>query len=339
MEEEWAESFSILVQILKKDKNYSCVKEITPVNEPSWAYYVQNAQNPKDEADWDGYVRMCKKLDAKFKADQIRDLVLFNLSDDAENYDFLAKSVEELGEIADLFNSHNYKFNHDTPNQNMTEWEDRNAAQTARVGKPHFIGEFGSNQNRSTSTRQYDVYTYERGVFLVRSMLNYFNAGAVGMSYWVLFDQYYNRGASYNEFMQLGLWCHKKDTYVSEPELPAPETDYQIRPQYYAYGLMANHVSRGSKIYPLCTGDELIAASAFLRGDGKWVYVLANSSDADKKFAFRNEFYGEFDVYAYAEDALPAGEAMIAATDTAAFENQCMPVTSKAHGVLVLVQK
>jgi alpha-galactosidase len=339
MEEEWAESFSILVQILKKDKNYSCVKEITPVNEPSWAYYVQNAQNPKDEADWDGYVRMCKKLDAKFKADQIRDLVLFNLSDDAENYDFLAKSVEELGEIADLFNSHNYKFNHDTPNQNMTEWEDRNAAQTARLGKPHFIGEFGSNQNRNTSTRQYDVYTYERGVFLVRSMLNYFNAGAVGMSYWVLFDQYYNRGASYNEFMQLGLWCHKKDTYVSEPELPAPETDYQIRPQYYAYGLMANHVSRGSKIYPLRTGDELIAASAFLRGDGKWVYVLANSSDADKKFAFRNEFYGEFDVYAYAEDALPAGEAMIAATDTAAFENQCMPVTSKAHGVLVLVQK
>ena len=339
MEEEWAESFSILVQILKKDKNYSCVKEITPVNEPSWAYYVQNAQNPKDEADWDGYVRMCKKLDAKFKADKIRDLVLFNLSDDAENYDFLAKSVEELGEIADLFNSHNYKFNHDSPNQNMTEWEDRNAAQTARVGKPHFIGEFGSNQNRNTSTRQYDVYTYERGVFLVRSMLNYFNAGAVGMSYWVLFDQYYNRDASYNEFMQLGLWCHKKDTYVSEPELPAPETDYQIRPQYYAYGLMANHVSRGSKIYPLRTGDELIAASAFLREDGKWVYVLANSSDADKKFAFHNEFYGEFDVYAYAEDALPAGEEMIAATGTAAFENQCMPVTSKAHGVLVLVQK
>ena len=102
---------------------------------------------------------------------------------------------------------------------------------------------------------------------------------------------------------------------------------------------MANHVSRGSKIYPLRTGDELIAASAFLRGDGKWVYVLANSSDADKKFAFHNEFYGEFDVYAYAEDALPAGEEMIAATGTAAFENQCMPVTSKAHGVLVLVQK
>lgn len=100
------------------------------------------------------------------------------------------------------------------------------------------------------------MYTYERGVFLVRSMLNYFNAGAVGMSYWVLFDQYYNRGASYNEFMQLGLWCHKKDTYVSEPELPAPETDYQIRPQYYAYGLMANHVSRGSKIYPLRTATN-----------------------------------------------------------------------------------
>lgn len=339
MEEEWAENFSILIQILKVEKGYDCVKEITPVNEPSWAYYVQNAQHPVDEADWDGYVRMCKKLDEKFKADGLRDKVLFNLSDDAENFSFLQKCVNELKDVADMCNSHNYKFYHDTDNSLMEEWEEMNAAMCDTADLPHFIGEFGSNQTRGTSTKQYDVYTFERGVFLVRSMLNYFNSGAVGMSYWVLFDQYYNRGAAYNEFMQLGLWTHKKDTYMSEPDLPAPIEDYQIRPQYYAYGLMANHVQRGSKVYPLNTANGLAAASAFLQEDGKWVYVIANNSGEELKYAFHNSAYGDFDLYEYVEASLPTSEAMIAPSATASFENQYMPVTSKAHSVLVLVQK
>ena len=339
MEEEWAECFSILIQLLKNEKEYDCVKEITPVNEPSWAYYVQNAQHPTDSADWDGYVRMCKKLDAKFEADGIRDKVLFNLSDDAENFSFLQKCVNELKDVADMYNSHNYKFYHDSENSAMKEWEEMNSAMCATADKPHFIGEFGSNQTRNTSTKQYDVYTFERGVFLARSMLNYFNSGAVGMSYWVLFDQYYNRTAAYNEFMQLGLWTNKKSMYSSEPDLPAPTEDYQIRPQYYAYGLMANHVQRGSKVHPLNTGNELVAASAFLREDGKWVYVIANNSGEDVKYAFNNTVYGDFDVYEYLESSLPTDDKMIASSGLASFENQYMPVTSKQHSVLVLVQK
>lgn len=95
-------------------------------------------------------------------------------------------------------------------------------ADRAGSASRHFIGEFGSNQNRNTSTRQYDVYTYERGVFLVRSMLNYFNAGAVGMSYWVLFDQYYNRGASYNESCSWGCGAIKRIRTFPNPNCPHP---------------------------------------------------------------------------------------------------------------------
>ena len=44
--EEWSENFSALVQHLLNNKKYTCVKEITPINEPDWSYIIKGKAAP-----------------------------------------------------------------------------------------------------------------------------------------------------------------------------------------------------------------------------------------------------------------------------------------------------
>ena len=63
-------------------------------------------------------------------------------------------------------------------------------------------------------------------MLITRNCLNFLNAGAVGASYWSLIDQYYNKGASYEEMQQLGLWRYKKCAYQGA-DAEGFEEDYQ----------------------------------------------------------------------------------------------------------------
>lgn len=310
--DEWCENFSILVQYLLREKNYTCIREITPVNEPSWSYIID------DGVSVDAYLTMCRKLDERFRKDRIRDRVAFNLSDDAEHTEFLRICTEQLAGVADRFNSHTYKFGYTTPNSEIETWERTNRNLAAKAGKPHLIGEFGSNQTIG-STRQADIDRYERGVLLVRIALNLFNAGAAGVSYWSLYDQYYNRDASYGEMQQTGLWRYKKEDYAPEPNFDRIRSDYEIRPHYHAYSLLTRFVRPHSEIRPIGTDDEFFAATAFRQNDGRWVYCFANASENDKKQAIVNDdraSSGRYEVYRYEENRLPEDERPIPVSET-----------------------
>ena len=59
--DEWAENFSVLIKHLIEDRKYTCVKEITPMNEPDGGPLLTSTE----------YIEMAKVLDARFKKDGI----------------------------------------------------------------------------------------------------------------------------------------------------------------------------------------------------------------------------------------------------------------------------
>ena len=334
--EEFAENFSAYVQLLLQ-KGYTCVKEVTPVNEPDWSYLIQ------DEVTFESYKTMCLALDARFKADGIRDDVLFNLSDNTDGaVSWLENTMMELDEIADLYNSHTYIFGYNTPNSKIFSWEEENQNIIRNTGKPHVIGEFGSNQNVG-STRQKDIDLYERGVLMVREMLNFYNAGAAGASYWVLFDQYYAFNASYNEMMMLGLWKGSKDLYYTDQEYyRTVNEDYEVRPQYYAFSLVSKYVPKGAEVYPIALNNDFALGTAFRGEDGKWVYVLANGNAEGNalKLALQNgTVTGEYEVYVYSQDSLPERDNLIASSGTLKTENLVLTLELEPQSVVLLRQK
>lgn len=340
--EEFAENFSILVKHLIQNKGFTCVKAITPFNEPDshTPNYGRTMWQGEPDSHPDQYAPMVKALDAKFKADGIRDKVQFNLSDNTDGSpNYLKSCGESLQAEANLFNTHTYIFGYATPNADIVNWEKNNVLLSN--GKKHFIGEFGSNQT-SGSSRQLDIDKYERGVLLTRIAINLLNGSASGVSYWSLIDQYYGRNASYSEMQQLGLWKYVKKAYESDPEIHnAIKEDYEVRPHYYAYSLLTRFIKKNAEVFPLDLNENFVAGTAILNENNKWVYIFANGSEHNKPIEIINKkplANGEYAVYKYIENALPTGDAMIEPTENLSVKDKVALSISRSS-VLILVQQ
>lgn len=339
---EFAENFSVLVKYLIQNKGFTCVKAITPFNEPDshTPNYGRTMWQGETDSHPDQYAPMVKILDAKFKADGIRDMVKFNLSDNTDGSpNYLKACGESLQSESDLFNTHTYKFGYKTSNAEILNWEKNNVALSN--GKKHFVGEFGSNQT-SGSSRQLDIDKYERGVLLTRIAINILNGGGSGVSYWSLIDQYYSRNSSYSEMQQLGLWKYVKKAYEPDPEVyNVIKEDYEVRPHYYAYSLLTRFVKKNAEIFPLDLKEDFVAATAILNEDNKWVYVFANASEHNKPVEVVNskaQSGGKYAMYEYLEGHLPQGDALIQPSATITVKDKVI-LTVPRSSVLVLVQE
>jgi alpha-galactosidase len=328
--DEWAENFSALVKYLIEGRNYTCVNEITPMNEPDGGPLLTSSE----------YIKMAKALDARFKKDGIRDMVRFNLSDNTDvRTNYLIDCAENLAEVADVFNSHTYIFGYETPNKTILEWEKNNVNIAARAGKNHIVGEFGSNQCVG-ATRQKDIDLYARGVLMTRLVLNFFNAGAAGVSYWSLIDQYYGKNESYQQMQQLGLWKYLKEAYKTDTTYAKIKQDYEVRPQYYVYSLLTRFLKTGAEVYPINFNDNFTAGSAFKGKDGKWTYVFANATTSLKTLAINNPLTeGVFDVYRYEENSLPTDDRMILSNESIAVEDHKLVVDVELNSVVLCRQR
>ena len=216
-------------------------------------------------------------------------------------------------------------------------------AAAAKAGKNHFVGEFGSNQCVG-ATRQTDIDLYERGVLMARLVVNFLNAGAVGTSYWSLIDQYYGRNEPYAAMQQLGMWRYMRIAYRQDPDPNVYDrltSDYQPRPQYYAYSLLTRFVRKGSEVYPLDLGNEFAAGTAIRTADGRWTYVIANATGQDLSFDLKNTFRGgmsDCKVYTYEERRLPDGDEQIAPSLQLENLDGTFCVGVRANSVIVLTQ-
>lgn len=330
-EKEFAENFIVFVDWLINEKGYTCVREITPYNEPDG-----------DISPLDRYYEVCRELDSRLRREGLRDQVKMNLSDNTDcRRWWLRGCANNLQEEADLFNSHTYIFGYDDPNRKALRWERRNVRVAKRAGKIHFVGEFGSDLCRGAS-RQLDINWYERGVLMVRNAINFLNAGAAGFSYWGLLDQYYGAWESYEQMQQLGLWRYKENAYQPGDLAEGIEGDYAVRPQYYAYSLLTRFVRKNSWAYPLDMKHQYIAGTAVKGEDGKWTYVFSNASDCTRSYQISNpcgNSKGECDVYLYSEETLPEDDSMIQPCAVLGLQDDVYNVTIPAESVVLLRQR
>ena len=338
--QEWAENFSILIRHLLLTKHYTCIREITPVNEPDWSFIIDGKRAPVSE-----YIEMCRILDQRFRADNIRHLVRFSLSDNSDGgsgtHEFLAACTRHLGQEADIFNSHTYLFGYETPDSVIFKWEKANVSLAQSVGKLHFIGEFGSNQCLG-ATRQADINRFERGILMARIIINCLNAGAAGLSYWSLIDQYYGKDEGYDAMQQLGLWKSVRKMYQGDSLYQHLITDYEVRPQYHAYALLTTHINEGAEVYPLTTDNDFCAATAIKNPDGHWVYAFANGSETDMDIRIKNPYAvqkNRFKVYSYTRHSLPANDALIAPHTKSIKPTSSLRYRIPANSVILLVQE
>ena len=326
--EEFAENFAALTSYLINEKGYTCIKEITPFNEPDGNVI---AIGP--------YIEVCQALDRHFTRLSIRDKVKFTLSHNTDTRrEFLQGCADGLKGIADLFNSHTYIFGYETPNSTVLEWERANVEVSAQAGLDHMVGEFGSNQCVG-ATRQKDIDLYLRGVLMARHVLNFFNAGACGVSYWSLIDQYYHFSEGLTNMQQLGLWRYLKSSYRVNPIYSELTEDYQCRDQYYSYAMLTENIRPGADIYPIDLGYDFANATAFRNEDGKWVYVIANQEDETIGLSIVNDVEGEFEIIRYKEDELPSDDSLLQPYRTRKTADGALDVVAYPQTVVVCRQK
>jgi len=348
--EEWAENFVTLVKYLKENLHYSCIKEITPINEPDGGPILTEEQ----------YIKMVGVLDQRFKKEGLRDQIKFNLSDNTDTRTFYLKAcAAALTNEADLFNSHTYIFGYDTPNDSIYNWEKTNVDIASSAGKKHMVGEFGSNQTVG-ATRQRDIDLYERGVLMSRLILNFLNAGAAGVSYWSLIDQYYGKDADYSQMQQLGLWRYVKAAYKTDTTYSRIKEDYEVRPQYFAYSLLTRFIRKEDEVFPLEFNNTqgFIVGTALKAKNGKYTYVIANQTDkavevsvttptgTNNTSTASNAGSSVYAVYRYQKDSLPTGDRMVSAAtnvelgpDNDGSGNDELKITAAPNSVILYKEK
>lgn len=312
--EEWAENVSRCVKYLVKERKYKCIEAFTPVNEPDWAWIPTNVPNVEK------YIAMCRVMQKRLEQDGLRKKIRLNLSDNSDGgsntFFFLDSCARRLTKESDFLNSHTYIFGYETPDSVIFNWERENVRISGN--KPHFVGEFGSNQTVG-STRQRDINRFERGILMARIVINCLNAGASGLSYWSLFDQYYSRGEAegkqYGQMQQLGLWKYLKEAYAADTAYHDVKTNYEPRPQYYALGLLTRFIRRGDKVMrSTASANAGLSVLALRSAKKELTYIIANPTQEPLQCSIScgdRRMANTFRVYNYLQGKLPEDDSMI----------------------------
>lgn len=325
----FVDSFADCIKYLLEEKGYDCIKEVTLFNEPNTIYYGARA--------CDEYCDLCVMMHESFQAKGIRNKVLFNLSDDAREHTWLAKTLINLEGIIDVCNSHVYVYGdtynaetgeseRDMSNEdicyNLPSYNMNNFVQHAiEAGVPHMWGEFGTVNGN-------DSFAPSRGIDLVRISLNAFNMGSVGMSHWTSFSLPYNPVEAANgTWARYGFWGFADE-------------GYECRPCYYAYSLLTRFAETGDKIFPLKSADGNIVGVAFKNGK-EWSYFVVNNGDENKKVSFLNMDGAPETLkrYVYDEKNVPTDNKVIGSNGEISADGRVLSDTVKARSIAVYSNK
>lgn len=321
LEEEFCQLFSDVIKYLLEERGYDCIKEITVFNEPTGIF------NPYGNIKGNNmYCNICRIMHEQFVADGIRDKVKFCLSDDTSDSTWLAKTCSSLGDIMDIASSHSYYWGNEYTNKQMTENGPYALNNFSTVMKdypdiPHFFGEVGINTGIDTHTVT-DAASPQRALTVCRVIANMINSGASGASYWVLFNQYYDKIDS--RIMNMGLWAFADENYV-------------CRPIYYAYSLFTRFSQRGSDIFPIESNSPNLVAFALRSPNKKWSYFIINDGENDVEIGFVNHtlFPESMEKYVFEESNSPIDNKVIPASSRVTANGRVIADTVKARSFAV----
>ncbi len=297
--DEMAENIAYLLDYIRNELKYDCVKELILQNEPSYSFKVDGGA-----VDFDYYVEYYKTVQKRLSDDGMGDIVLVG-ADDSQHYGWYFKSYNGLKDICGKFNSHNYAWSYDLPYLDVLVQEFVSARTSISEDKPFFLGEFGDGTTSGAYTAA-STETFGRGIYVASVVVNAFKAGAAGASYWPLHDIYYYENLSGGDnggLMAQGLIGFKKDGAWS------------YRPTYYAYGLLCNYIPYGSEIFDV-KGDtnHYVDTVAVKTPEGRWSIIAVNRSDAEQTVSVKADAIGTcLRRYDFVESGLPTDGSMIGA--------------------------
>lgn len=316
-EQDYCDLFADIIDYLINEKGYTCIKEVTPMNEPNGLYRDIYGS---DLAQYKAYADLCHMLHDTFTERGLRSKVKFNLADDAASAVWVNNILNECSDVADIVNSHIYTFEESTTKYDMINNSRTGlkcyykAAQEFNI--PHMYCEFGTQNFKGDQATLRKTFT--EGIQLARMGISMFNVGSRGYSLWILFSQVY--GAGLDDCF--GLWGFA-------------ETGYKIYPAYYAYSLMTRYVPRGAEIYALDVDDDNVYVCAFKSGTD-WSYLVVNDGAEEKDVAFVNKMSDikTMKKYVYAEGNLPTTHQMITEAEQT-FEGRVLGDTIPAKSFVV----
>jgi len=282
----FTDSFVAAVKYLREDCGLDNIRYLTIYNEPNG--------NP---IPFEDYVRVYRALDRSLKDAGMRKEISILGPDEANNYDWLPRSIAELDDVIDCYDAHNYTT--DT-GRHFGTWVAPRVADMPKLKssdlrprrKRLMITEFGMHDQMETfSTPHNGEYYY--GIFLADSAISAASEGASAMLMWCLMDT--NYFANYR--MKWGLWRFKDENW--EP-----------RPGFYAWSLITRYTELGSSVYRVkCDVKDAVAVAFRAPTDGAWMVMCVNRRKSARPFTLKGlPPDSKWEPYVYSENAVPTAD-------------------------------
>ena len=319
--DEWSENISALLKQLITVKKYTCIKELTPYNEPADAYYITSPS----EISFANYKQMVINLHNRLVLDGVRNLTELCTSDDGTKPAWLEQCVSdsEFAAVSDCFNSHCYKLPVDASLAQTAEYAKRLLDIASPSGKRFTLNEFGSSTTGAGDYTDDGVMdTYQRGMLYGKIVTGFLGEGCAGMLHWCLFDQYYGE----DKLMYRGLWKYR-------------DKNWENRPVYYALSMITANTVSDSEVYKGVSSREDCAATALKSPEGKWTYIAVNESVENRVIKLENrQVSAGGSIYIYSEYSQKCVEGdVMPAVGTAEAENTTLTFVIPANSFAVVV--
>ena len=319
--EEFAESVYACLDHLLNEKKYTCLYVFSIFPEPNGSFPDKIGYCDDNE-----YFKLCKIVKAKLEEEKIWNKIkMAGPGDCANDLERYKNYVTNLKDVCTVNTSSVYKFNDESTNAEMYEYAYNNVQACKSVGYTWGVCESGSNRFIDPAN-QSDIDTYDRAIFLARTVINYTNAGFTNIKYWVLNDVNYG-----GYIMRLGLWKEIGD-----------EFNAVARPQFYTWSLITKYTEFGSEIYPVTSSDPDVCMVAYRLPNGKWSYLIANSGKTTKKIcitSLHSTAQKTMNVYTVSGTTLPNDNRTVKASSTSQMKNGSLSITLRSNSFTVISNK
>lgn|GEM_PF-2506149 len=298
IQDKWAQAAFDGIRYLVEDQGLDNIVEWSIGNEAEtnegWGYFYYGGEIPQNS-----YEALLTKFRQKLETSSIADAGIQILAPDAGgmyNFDMISNWYD-LPALTDIYGEHYYVSGGEwklgdgatrMPGVTEANWSDPSQYGRytqvfnyhtnfikSRFGKETGAGEFGTLGGGGLQDQYY--VGGETGIFgtaMSEVAVGLLNAGYKRAAKWNLFDLGF--------FQQTSWYKYRFGTMGSKWE------NWRIRPDYYAYGLMARYIRGNSSVYEVTSSDPMVRAAAVKhKGDQSDTLVVINRNASNTQIEYR----------------------------------------------------